>query len=258
MVIDFHTHFHEGQGDIGTLLRAMDEQGVDIAAVCAVIRPDGDVDAGNALVRKQVDAHPDRLVGLACVVPYHPRAPQQLRHFVEDWGFRGLKIHPSMQEFYPSDVRIRPTIEVAVDLDIPILTHTTAMPIPNTRSRYDDPLEIDDLALDMPEAKLVIAHGDPFGPGPAIAAKHPNVYMDTTTTFARMMRLIPGVGEDTLQWMAMVSGQHGSHKVIFGSDANPTKPERIAYNLAPLKGLKIPAEQRDRILGGNAKALLKI
>jgi len=257
VIIDFHTHYHEGQGDVNALLRAMDAQGVDMAAICAVVRPDGDVEAANGLIAAQVRAHPDRLVGLACVVPYHEDAPEQLRHFVQE-GFRGLKIHPSMQAFYPSEGRVRPTIEVAAELDIPVLIHTTAMPIPNTRSRYDDPLEIDDLALEVPSAKLVIAHGDPLGPAPAIAAKHPNVYMDTTTTFARMCRLIPGVGEDTLEWMAMVSGEYGSRKVLFGSDANPMKPERIAYNLEPLKSLDIPPADKDLILGGNARALLKL
>lgn len=258
MIIDFHTHYHEGQGNIDALLHAMDTQGVDMAAICAVVRPDGDVEAANNLIAVQVRAHPDRLIGLACVVPYHEEAPHQLRRFVQEEGFRGLKIHPSMQSFYPSEARVRRTIEVTVELDIPVLIHTTAMPIPNTRSRYDDPLEIDDLALAVPDAKLVIAHGDPLGPAPAIAAKHPHVYMDTTATFARMCRLIPGIGEDTLNWMAMVSGEYGSHKVIFGSDANPLKTERIAYNLKPLQDLDIAVEDKNLILGGNARTLLKV
>ena len=228
MTLDFHTHFHEGQGHVAELLRAMDASGVEMAAVCAVVRPEGDVRAANRLIADVVRAHPDRLVGLACVVPTHPEAAELLRSMVEADGFRGLKLHPSMQRFFPSDPVIEPVIEMAVRLDIPVLVHTTSMPIPNTRSRFDDPLEIDDLALRQPEAKIVMAHGDPLGPAWAIAGKHENVYMDTTTTFARMCRLIPGIGEDTLEQMAMVSGQHGSHKVIFGSDANPLKPEQIA------------------------------
>lgn len=258
MILDFHTHYHHGQGEISELLQAMDREGVDMAATCAVVRPDGDVQGANALIAKSVRAHPDRLVGLACVVPMQPGAPELLKSFVEDEGFRGLKLHPSMQNFFPSDSKIFPVIEMAIQLDIPVLIHTTSMPIPDTRSRFDDPLEIDDLALAYPEAKLVIAHGDPLGPAWAIAGKHENVYMDTTTTFARMCRLIPGVGEDTLKQMAMVSGLDGSHKVMFGSDANPLKPERIAYNLEPLQALQISDEAKARILGGNARALLKL
>jgi predicted TIM-barrel fold metal-dependent hydrolase len=163
-----------------------------------------------------------------------------------------------MQEFYPSDQRIYSIIEMAIELDLPVLIHTGAVPIPGTRSRFDDPLEVDDLALVYPEAKLVIAHGDPLGSAPAIAGKHPNVYMDTTTTFARFARLIPGLGEDTLKFMGLVSGESGAFKVIFGSDANPLKPFRFEENLAPLQGLDIPEREKALILGGNAARLLKL
>ena len=258
MIVDFHTHYHEGQGEPAALLGAMDEQGVDMAAICAVVRSGADPTAPNDLIHRLVREHPDRFVGLACIPPRHRHATELFQKLIDGYGFRGLKLHPSMQQVFPTAPEVAPLIERAVENDLPVLIHTTAVPIPDTRSRFDDPLEIDDLALRYPEAKLVIAHGDPLGPGWAIAGKHPNVYMDTTTTFARMCRLIPGIGEDTLTQMSMVSGIDGSHKVIFGSDANPLKPERIAYNLEPLRALDIPAEARARILGGNARALLKL
>jgi hypothetical protein len=259
MIIDFHTHFSEGQGRIEDLIAGMDEQGIDMAAVTAVVTPGGDNGrAANELVYEAVQSHPDRLVGLACVVPYLTDAAVMLENYVDAYDFRGLKLHPSMQQFYPSDQRIYPVIEKAIELDLPVLIHTGAVPIPGTRSRFDDPLEVDDLALVYPEAKLVIAHGDPFGSAPAIAGKHPNVYMDTTTTFARFARLIPGLGEDTLKFMGLVSGESGASKVIFGSDANPLKTFRFEENLAPLRGLKIPDEEKALILGGNAAHLLKL
>ena len=259
MIIDFHTHYSEGQGPIEGMLAAMDEQGVGMAVVSAVVTPGGDNGlAANDFVYRAVQAFSSRLAGLACVVPYASDAAELLGHYVDNLGFRGLKLHPSMQEFYPSDQRIYPLIEKAIELDVPVLIHTGAVPIPGTRSRYDDPLEVDDLALVYPAAKLVIAHGDPFGPAPAIAGKHPNVYMDTTTTFARFCKLIPGLGEDTLKFMGLVSGESGSSKVLFGTDANPAKPFRIEENLAPLQALDIPHEEKNQILGGNAARLLKL
>ena len=82
--------------------------------------------------------------------------------------------------------------------------------------------------------------------------------MDTTTTFARLCRLIPGIGEDTLDWMAMVSGVEGSAKVLFGSDASAAKPFRIAENLDPIRALDVAPEAKARILGGNAARLFGI
>lgn len=259
MIIDFHAHYSAGQGPIDPLLEAMDAQGVDLAVISAVVTPGGDNGrAANDLVHETIRQNPTRLAGLACVVPYFTDAVRMLDHYVRNMGFLGLKLHPSMQQFFPSDPRIYPIIEKAIDLDVPVLIHTGAVPIPGTRSRYDDPMEVDDLALLYPEAKLVIAHGDPFGPAPAIAGKHPNVFMDTTTTFARFCQLIPGLGEDTLKFMGLVSGKSGSDKVLFGTDANPVKPFRIEENLAPLQALDIPAAEKELILGGNAARLLKL
>jgi predicted TIM-barrel fold metal-dependent hydrolase len=258
LIVDFHTHFHAGQGPVENLIAAMDEQGVDVAVICCVPAPGGDYgQAANDLVAEAIAAHPSRLVGLVGLVPYHPGAPALLERYVER-GFRGAKIHPSIQRFYSSERRIYALVEKAIALDVPILIHTSAVPIPGTRSRFDDPFEVDDLAAAYPEAKLVLAHGDPFGPGPAIAGKHPNVYMDTTGVFARRCRLIPGLGEDTLAFMGSVNGVHGSRKTLFGSDANPAKPERVRENLEPLHALDLPQEQKELILGGNAVRLLKL
>ena len=81
MIIHFHTHCSEEQGPIEDLLTAMDEQGVDMAVVSAVVGPGGD----NGLtvhdsVGRVVRANPSRLVGFACVVPGTPDAADFLRH----------------------------------------------------------------------------------------------------------------------------------------------------------------------------------
>lgn len=257
MIVDAHLHVTEGQS-VDPLLHAMDANGVQMGVICTVLTPAADADAVNAHVVDVVARHPDRFVGLASVHPTSDTGPDELRRWVRDEGLRGLKIHPSMQGIYPTDARMRPLVHAAAELQVPILVHTGTVPIPGTRSRFDDPLELDDLALEVPDAITILAHAEPLGHQPGIAAKHPNVYTDTTTTFARACRLIPGIGEDTLQWMAMVSGVEGSGKVLYGSDAHAGKPQRIAYNLDPLRALDVTPEAKARILGGNAVRLFRI
>jgi uncharacterized protein len=259
MIIDAHAHLYPHQGSVDPLLRAMDEQNVDLAIISAIVGPaDGDGRAQHEVLAAAVRAHPDRLAALASVLPYRSDAPALLRHAIETYGFKGLKLHPSIQGFAPSDLRIQPLIVTAAELGLPVLFHSGAVPIPGTRSRYDDPLEIDDLALGCPGATLIIAHGEPLGTAPAIAAKHPNVYMDGTTSLARYARLIPGVIEDMLEFMGMVNGRRGSDKVLFGTDANPLKPYRVAENLLPLLTLRIPPEERELILAQNARRLFNL
>jgi predicted TIM-barrel fold metal-dependent hydrolase len=262
MIFDFHTHISPDD-DIGRLLDAMDQNGVDKSGACVVVAPGGDCgQTANKLLHQAVAQYPDRLVGYAGVIPYADDGAEFLRYCVDTYGFRALKLHPSIQQFYPDDRRIFHVIEETIKLDIPILIHTGTVPIPGTASKYDNPIHIDDLALVYPEAKIVMAHADPFGETPAIAAKHPNVYMDTTTTFARYARLIPGLAEETLRFMSLCQSESntafGSGKTLFGSDANAAKGFRIAENLAPLQQLNLPEEEKAMILGGNALKLLKL
>jgi predicted TIM-barrel fold metal-dependent hydrolase len=262
MIFDFHTHISPDD-DVDKLIEAMDQCGVDKSGASVVVAPGGDSgQAANRQLHQMIATHPDRLVGYAGVLPYAADGPGFLRYCFETYGFRALKLHPSIQQFYPDDRRIFPVVEEAIKLDIPILIHTGAVPIPGTASKYDSPIYIDDLALVYPEAKIVMAHADPFGDTPAIAAKHPNVYMDTTTTFARYARLIPGLAEETLRFMSLCQSEsntaYGCGKTLFGSDANPAKVFRIAENLQPLQQLNLPEDEKAMILGGNAIKLLKL
>jgi len=262
MIFDFHTHVSP-EDDAGKLIDAMDQNGVDMSGASVVVAPGGDSGKqANRLLHKTIARYSDRLVGYAGVIPYAEDGADFLRYCVDTYGFKALKIHPSIQQFYPNDRRIFHVIEETIKLDIPTLIHTGAVPIPGTASKYDDPIYIDDLALVYPEAKIVMAHADPFSETPAIAAKHPNVFMDTTTTFSRYARLIPGLAEETLRFMSLCQPEsntaYGCSKTLFGSDANAAKGFRIAENLHPLQQLNLPEQEKAMILGGNAVKLLNL
>ncbi len=255
MIIDIHTHAsamrESGRaGDIKDFLNGMDDNGIDMAVLLG--RP-----GENEYYHELVEQYPDRLLAFAGVNPLDLDAPEQLRHYVQELGFRGLKVHPPGQFFSPIDPAFLRVVKMAVELDVPILMHTGPSFINLDRLRYGDPVVVDDLALSFQEAKLIQAHANPLGDGPVIAGKHPNVYMDTTIVFARMVRLIPGLGEETLQWMSL-AGQDGSRKVLFGSDTTPTHTERWRYNLEPIENMDVSDEVKARILGGNAARLLKL
>jgi len=252
MIIDFHTHARPGQGKIDDFLQAMDEHRIDMAVIHAVGEDAEELAEVNEYVYKAVQAHPDRLRGFASVMPFAPDAPELLQHYIEEYGFLGLKLHPPMQNFSPIDPGIIPLMHKSIELDVPVLFHTGPIFAQKAVTAYGDPLLLDQLAIGLPEAQIIIAHGDPLGPDPVIAAKHPHVYMDTTIVFARMARLIPGIGKELLEWMRT------DDKLIFGTDANPAKTWRFAYSLDPILEMDVPKESRAKILGGTAAKLLKL
>lgn len=253
MVIDFHTHIREGIGRVEDFIAGLDTNGIDMAVVSPIVP--GSPELGystNEFVHAVAQRYPTRIINFACVLPYEHEAPAQLEHAVRELGARGLKLHPPLQNFSLDDPVIYPTIRKAIELDIPILIHTGPIYSRTARMRLGDPMAIDDLALTFPEAKLVIGHGNPLGPDPVIAAKHANVYMDTTGVFARLTKVIPGLAADTLSWM------RSADKLLYGSDGNPRQIERIGFNISAVRDMNASAEDKAKVLGGNAAKLLKL
>ncbi len=100
-----------------------------------------------------------KLVPFCNINPYiHANLGDELRHKVEDEGFRGLKLYPSYQHYYLNEHRMYPLYQIAQDLDIPILIHTGSSVFKGSRMKYGNPLHLDDVAVDFPRLNLIMAH----------------------------------------------------------------------------------------------------
>jgi len=255
MRVDFHTHIWSNQEDsVDQFLGILDDNDIDMAVVAA-IAPVTD----NDQLARIVGRGAGRLVGFASVMPISqttgapwPNDPvSELKRAVEDLGLQGLKLHPNIQGFCPTDPSAAPVIETAIGYGLPILFHTG--PSMGRAGRvYNSQLwHFDDLAIRYPEATIVLGHAEILREGPYLAAKHPNVYLETSGTWPRYCTLIPGVGESACETC-------GASKVLFGTDMNPDKGFRLKENLKAIEGLKVSDEDRALILGGNASRLLSL
>ena len=275
MIIDIHTHLKAGE-DEAAFIGAMDEFGVDKAVLSPILyTAEHKPDEVNRFVCDTVSRHPERFIGFATVHPLLREAPAMLERYVREYGLKGVKLHPVIQNFHPSDPGIYPLMRKAIELDIPLLFHTG--PLGGQSSlRCGDPIEIDDLALAFPEAKIIMAHGDPLGPHPWIVARHPNVYMDTVQRFWSSWHgapPFPGLVEETLDLIGLHMGvpekevdntalkqELGSRKVLLGSDLISRGNARYWMQSAiePIRALDISEAAKANILGANAARLLKL
>lgn len=252
MIIDSHIHIREGKGEVKTLLNAMDANRIDMAIIQPIV-PGGDLGrSDNEFVGQLVKEYPDRFMAYACVVPTEEDACDELRRAVETWGLKGLKLHPPLQNFSMTDPRIGPVIETCIEMDLPILIHTGPIYSHSARMAYSSSAPIDDLAIRYPDAKFIIAHGNPFGDDPVLVAKHKNVYMDTVIVFSKWVDLFPQLGAATFDWMRT------DDRILFGTDANPLRTHRFAENLEPLYKMGVSEERLEKLLCGNIKKLLKL
>ena len=92
-------------------------------------------------------------------------AVTEARRLVASGRIRGLKLHPPLQQFSPSDHLAYPLYEVFAEARLPVIFHTghsgigSGMPGGGgVRLKYGDPMPIDDVAVDFPDMPIIMAH----------------------------------------------------------------------------------------------------
>lgn len=92
----------------------------------------------------------------------------------------GLKVYTGYLPFFATDKVYRPFYKLAEKYDVPVVFHMGDTANSMGRLKYSQPLIIDDLAVDYPNVKFVIAHcGTPWiHDAVEVAAKNSNVYID--------------------------------------------------------------------------------
>jgi predicted TIM-barrel fold metal-dependent hydrolase len=79
-------------------------------------------------------------------------------------GIRAIKIHPPHQFVYSNDhVRGEENLRViyskAQEYGVPVTIHTGTSIFPSARNKFGNPMDIDDVAVDFPRLKILLAHG---------------------------------------------------------------------------------------------------
>ena len=207
----------------------------------------------NEEVAQQCAEHADVLIPFASVDPSRGKAGVRLaRRLVEDYGVRGFKFHPSIQGFAPNDRMAYPLYELIEGSGVPALFHSGQTGIGagvpgggGIRLKYSNPMLVDDVAVDFPELRIILAH--PSFPWQdealAVATHKPYVYIDLSGWSPKyfppqLVRYANSLLQD---------------KVLFGSDYPVITPDRW---LADFAKLDIKPEVRPKILKANAARLL--
>lgn len=147
------------------------------------------------------------------------------RRLVNDHGIRGFKFHPATQGFFANDPVVYPLYEALESLGVPALFHTGQVGGgAGARLKYCDPIFLDDVAVDFPGLKIIMAH--PSYPWQdvalSIATTRPNAYIDLSGWSPRYF----------LPQLIQQSNTLLKDKVMFGSDYPVIHPERWLADFA--------------------------
>lgn len=269
MIIDAHTHpvfaggyIHPGLDQLSKayygrecmkwplekFLAEMDRAGVAKAVALTSSWKGQPVRQRNEATAELVSRQPDRLIGFASFDPNTgTEAVEEIEYAVKDLGLCGAKIVAQNVELFYNDSRYYPIYEKVQELGVPILFHTGPSFL-HTRSKFGDPLTLDDVAHDFPRMKIIMAHlaMERFLDAHSLLVRHANVYADLSfwPLHPTYRHLIPwSVLEETVP-----------EKLLFGSDfpVGQTPTEGIAA----VKSLPVSDDFKTKVLGENTARLL--
>ena len=254
MVIDSHTHIGTKTiiATAGQLVASMDEVGIDAALVFA-----GKINAmANDQLLDAIKPYPGRLYGIGSVSPIeNGPTPTRMRELLESEAIRGIKFYPGYEHYYPYDDAVRPFLNILQALGRPAIFHSgdTFSGVHASKLKYAHPLHIDDIAVDFPELKIVIAHfGYPWQNDAAeVVYKNKNVYVDCSGF------VYGDFDAEKEEHFKRVVGHYydvaGSFdRVLFGSDW-PISNQGSYYDV-----IRRVIGDDPKVFSGNAKALFGI
>lgn len=195
-------------------------------------------DEGNDRMAELVAQHSKKLSGLAVANPwYGVKAVDFLRKAFE-CDLCGLYLHPGRQGFHLTEAVVDPLIEVCLEYDRPIYSHT-GTPV------CAMPFQLAELARRFPEASFVMGHmawSDFSGYDVIPAAQQAsNIFLETSCTAGEMVRAaIEVLGEE---------------RVLFGTGYPRSLPE---YEFEKIRTLNLSQEVLDKYMRENAARLWKI
>lgn len=207
---------------------------------------------GNDWLAGLGERFPGVLMGFGSVDPHRDDAIGELRRCSQELGLKGLKFHPTMQQFDPADRRFYPLWEVVQELGLICLFHTGTCGIGagtpgagGTKIRYSHPGFLDAVGADFPGVTWIAAHfGFPwFMECLAIALHKSNVLIELSGWAPKY--LPKEVVRDI--------GRRLNAQTVFGSDYPFISLDRW---FSEFDELGLADEPKRNILLGNASKLL--
>jgi predicted TIM-barrel fold metal-dependent hydrolase len=241
--------------DPRALLARMDEDGVDRVGLINYVSPDvmGFTDEANPWMIRYASADPSRLIAFGSVNPRFTTDVGSATAKIIESGARALKVHPPHQLFRANAYQdalpaLADLYRVAQDAAIPVTIHTGTSVFPGARSRLGDPMDVDDVAVDFPKLRILLAHGGrPLWMDAAffLVRRHPNVHLEVSgIPPAKLLEYFPRLDEI-------------ADKTVWGTDWPSPGIRSMRANVEAFQALPLPDETKRKILHGNAARIWK-
>ena len=171
-------------------------------------------------------------------------------------GVSGFKLHPVHSHVKPNAYReeegglkqLELLYEFAQDHGLPVVIHTGTSVFLGARNKYADPIFLDDVSVDFPKLKIVMAH-----------MGRPN-YVQTAFQLVRIRKNIYSEissipPKKLLEYLPRL--EEISYKTVYGSDYGGPGVRSISQNLKDFLSLNISNTAKVEIASKNPKEMYK-
>lgn len=266
MIVDFHTHiFPEkiaaktiaqlenrahvkafGNGLEDGLVDSMKAAGVDVSIVLPVVTKPEQFDTINRFAAHLNEKYRDKGARLWSFGGIHPDSADYKKELrtIKELGLLGIKLHPDYQDTYFDDIKYMRILDYASELGLVSIVHA-GVDIGLPEKLCCTPPRICRVLDEVAPKNLVLAHYGGFDMWEDVEELlvGRDVWLDTAfidgylekETFLRILR------------------KHGVDRILFATD-HPWSGQK--ETLKYLRGLSLPKEDINKILGQNARKLI--
>jgi predicted TIM-barrel fold metal-dependent hydrolase len=254
-IVDAHVHtgypnvFYSPEVDAASLLRRMDQFGIQYAVNLCSMR--GLLDTSLAALRAAQSDFESSDGRLFYCGFYDPRRAEDnlkvLGQACQAPGFKGIKIHPSLNKVPADDPRYDAVWRFAADHELPIVAHTWSVSTYNPVQVLSTPDKFEPFVRRYPQVRLVLGHSGGRGGGRLEAIRlgrsYPNVFLDSSGDIY------------CLGYFESLAREGLADRVLFGTDYPWVD---LRSHLTRLYLADIPAPDKARILRDNALRVYRL
>lgn len=272
MGITIDAHVHSGFDEtslfqsypkrtVSDLIAYLDQNAIDKAILLPIAPYDR-----NDTIRAVCHQYPERLIPYCSIHPTFFRAPNetipqlQLRQHVIIEKFRGLKIHPRLQQFSLKDPRVYGLLYEAARLNIPVVIDGV-MQGSYLPKQDCDLREVDTYASIFYDLPIIVAHlgGEHLYDMVDICRQRSNVFLDLSWIPEFEQKYYQGRPDRARAIEYAVKTLAPYYKLIYGSDYPEDSAWTIkAYYEKMFAELKLSKDQQQAIWAGTIETILQL
>jgi len=263
-IIDCHVHLNHYEGTKylpleerkELLLHTMQDGNVDHSIILSSYKVNPDRPSTEQLI--EISKKHDNLSVVAgfSIDGHNDDDFQDCRKWLKDGLIRGMKLYCGYEHYYPYDKRYQRVYDLCIEYDVPVMIHTGDTFSSKGKLKYSHPLNIDEIAVDNPELKIIICHiGNPWIQDcEEIIYKNKNAYADISgLVLGEFSHYFEDYMVDKVREFLNYAGE--PRYLLYGSDW-PLSSMDSYLNFAAK--LELTQHSRELLMFRNAKSLFKL